>query len=187
MFHNYKEEVEQHSKDYIGVTLSPVIIETAMDFAVKKAERKLSEYQHQKDGDKEYKRTLTGIKGELAVEILLNESFIDWSIGDSKDYNKADLLPLGLNIGIKAVEYGKFPVVHKIVERPEIITIIWNYNTVLICGFASIPTLKKFQDDNLILNDKLRKKGTKTGFYGFFALQKFSSKQELINCTWYRN
>jgi hypothetical protein len=187
MFHNYKEEIEKYIKDYIKITLSEKNIEIAINFAIKKADRKLSEYQHQKDGDKEYKRTLTGIKGEIAVELFLKESFIDWSIGDSKDYNKADLLPLGLNIGIKAVEYGKFPIVHKKVQRPEIITIIWNYNTVLICGFASIPTLKKFQDDNLILNDNLRKKGTKTGFYGFNYLQKFNNKQELINCTWYRN
>jgi hypothetical protein len=186
MIHNYSEEILKYKDSFIKVILLESEIFVAKEFAKKKVERKLQEYQHKIDGDVELKRTLTGIKGEIAVEIFLKEKFIDWTIGDSRDYDKADLLPLGLSIGVKTVEFGKFPVVHKRVKRPEIITILENWNTVLICGLASVPVLKKYQDDDLIINKKLRDKGTKTGFYGFGCLQSFQSVKDLINCTWYR-
>jgi len=186
MFRNYYEDVEKYKQYYILITLQENIISKAIDFATKKTEKKLNEFHHKIDGESEYKRALTGIKGELAVEQLLEKEFIDWSIGESQNYDKADLFPLGLNIGIKSVERGKFPIIHKKIKRPEIITIIYDWNNVLICGFASIPVLRKYQDDNLIIDPNLRKKGTKTGFYGFDFLQDFKSIKDLINCTWYR-
>lgn len=186
MIHNYSEEVLKYKNSFIRVEISEYDISTAKEFTKLKVERKLQEYQHKIDGDVEFKRTLTGIKGEIAIETFLGRQFIDWTIGDSRNYDKADLLPLGLNIGIKTVEFGKFPVVHKVIKRPEIITILENWNTILICGLASVPVLKKHQDDDLILNKKLRDKGTKTGFYGFDCLQEFKSVKDLINCTWYR-
>ena len=41
---------------------------------------------------------------------------------------------------------------------------------IYICGLAIVDVLNTYQDDKLILSPYLRKKGTKTGFYGFSSL-----------------
>ena len=139
---------------------------------------KSMETLHQKDGDKERKRWFTGVSGELAVENYLKVRFFDWGIGNSHHFNSPDLRKIGLNIGIKTVEYGKFPVIHKDSRKPEII-VVKKDNRYFICGLAPVPVLNAYQDDELILNAKLRARNVKTGFYGFKHLIPFSSLQEL--------
>lgn len=140
---------------------------------------KQQEKHHKIDNNNEYKRFSTGIMGEYAVEKLLGYPFVDWSVGDSVDYNVADLNALGLNIGIKTVEIGKYPIIHKKAERPEIICIKRKNDLIIICGLATVEVLNTYQDTNLILSSALRRKGTKTGFYGFEHLIGFSTLEEL--------
>lgn len=126
------------------------------------------EKAHQVDNQKEIKRNITGQMGELAVEKYLGIQFVDWSVGNSEKYNVPDI---GIkNVGVKTVEYGKMPVVLKNPGYPEIIC-VRKENTVYIAGLATPEILMKYQDDNLILDENLRKRNVKTGFYGFSELK----------------
>lgn len=118
--------------------------------------------------------------GEAAIEELIGKKFIDWNIGPSHYYNKADLSNLGLNIGVKSVQYGKFPLIHKSITRPEIINLVLSDEEVLVCGYATIDSLNINQDNELVLSPFLRARGTKTGFYGFHNLVRFSNFDELL-------
>ena len=147
-------------------------------FANDVIKEKLKEKLHQKDGSSEKIRWFTGVSGELAVEKYLGVHFFDWRIGNSEKFNSPDLRKLGLNIGIKTVEYGKFPVIHKKSKKPEII-VVKSGNRFFICGLASIDVLNTYQDDDLILAPKLRARNVKSGFYGFKHLLPFSSLDHL--------
>ena len=171
--------LEKHKDHLITITIDDETVEKIKELAKKVIQAKKTEEHHQIDPNQEFKRFYTGFLGEAAVEKLLNAHIIDWSVGDSKKYNKADLEPLGLNIGVKTVEYGNFPVIHKQPLRPEIITICKSKREVIICGFASRDTLREYQSDSLIKSPNLRRRGTKTGFYGFRNLKQFQSVDDL--------
>jgi hypothetical protein len=139
---------------------------------------KASEQHHIMDNNAEQKRWLTGIGGELALEKYLNTPFFDWSIGNSEKYNVPDLKRIGLNVGVKTVEYGKFPVVHINPKRPEVIVVRSN-NKFYICGLATVENLKNNSSIDLIIDKKLRERKVKTGFYGFSELISFNNIKEL--------
>ena len=51
---------------------------------------------------------------------------------------------------------------------------------VVLCGLAKTEVLNKYQSDELIKDSRLRSRGTKTGFYRFSQLEKFTSLEDLI-------
>ena len=69
---------------------------------------------------------MTGLLGELALEYTLGIKFIDWSIGKSADYHIPDIP--GYKVGIKTVEYGKFPIIFKKNYYPQIICVVKSFN-----------------------------------------------------------
>ena len=101
------------------------------------------------------------------------------SIGDSKDYHVPDLSALGLNIGIKTVELGKYPVIFKRSEKPEIIILKLDSTRYCILGLATVDILNKYQDDSVILSSSLKARGTKTGFVGLHSLKRFKTYEDL--------
>ena len=103
----------------------------------------------------------------------------NWYIGYSNDYNTADLRLLGYDVGIKTVELHKFPIIHKVAHRPELINIRRTEDTIILCGLATIDVLNEYQDDDLILSPALRRRGTKTGFYGFEQLRKIETLKDI--------
>lgn len=103
--------------------------------------KKKFESHHQFDSFNEEKRWRTGFGGEMALEKFLNKKFVDLSIGNSNDYHVPDLSKLGLNVGIKTVEIGKYPIIFKRSNKPEIIILKINDNTFNICGLASVDVL----------------------------------------------
>ena len=107
---------------------------------------------------------------------------IDWSIGNSDFYNNPDIP--GYKVGIKTVERNKYPIIFKNNMYPQIICIksIQCDNLVFVCGLATKEVLNEYQDDNLILDENLRKRGTKTGFYGFSHLLPVRSLDDLSKC-----
>lgn len=135
---------------------------------------KASESHWQKDHGQATKRILTGVMGEIATEIVLDQKFIDWSIGsNSAVYNSPDLAGMGSNIGVKTVEHGKFPLIFKVNYYPQIINIFrYSDKTCFVCGLASPEILDKYQSDDLILSPALKRRGTKSGFYGFEHLRR---------------
>lgn len=156
-------------------------LERAEDFAARIARHKTNggERAHNVDGGQEVRRWTTGVLGEMALERYLGASFIDWTLGSSADYDRADLAPLGLDVGVKTVEYGKYPVVHKNPRRPEVILVKEGRMTVHVCGLASPEVMRAHADDGLILSGALRARGVKTGFWGFGELLPFGDLGDL--------
>lgn len=176
---DYVSEVVKCKENMLYIKLPEETLQRIDAFVSEVIKVKETESHHLIDHGQEYKRFHTGLMGECALELLFDCKFIDWSVGNSNYYNSADLKALGLNVGVKTVELHKFPVIHKIAHRPELVCIKRNENTVILCGLATISILNKYQDDELILSPYLRKRGTKTGFYGFEHLIKIASIEEL--------
>ncbi|MFW5891404.1 MAG: hypothetical protein ACOCUI_04215, partial [bacterium] len=139
------------------------IYKTVLDIIKAKGKEKGYNY----DNKKMKTRFYTGLAGEMAVQKLIKKEFIDLTVGNSNYYNHADLKKVGINVGVKTIKYGNFPVIHNNAKRPEIICMITGVDTVYILGLATKDVLNKYQDDKYILSPWLRKKGTKTCFYGF--------------------
>ena len=74
------------------------------------------------------------------------------------------------NLNTKTVEKEKFPVIFRKSYKPEIIVVKQSDRVFYICGLATVEVLNKYQSIDLILSPSLRKRGTKTGFYGFHKL-----------------
>jgi len=141
--------------------------------------RKKTELHHKSDPHNEAYRWRTGMGGEMALEQYLGKSFVDFSIGDSEDYHVPDLSKLGLNVGIKTVERGKYPVIFKHSERPEIIILRLSDDTFGILGLVTPEDLNKHQNDDEILSPALRARGTKTAFVGLHTIKPFKDFDEL--------
>lgn len=134
------------------------------NFANHKVVEKMKEGIHQKDNNQEHKRSTTGQSGELAVEKHFGIPFTDWTVGNSKKYNYADLALKGYNLGVKCATLGNAPLVSKYPKRAEIICIKYDDNTVIICGIATQEILKKYCDESYRKDPKA---SHKTAFVGF--------------------
>lgn len=155
---------------YERVKIDENEIKQLCSFAYKKSEAKGHEQHHKYDKVSEIKRNLTGVEGELAIEKILGIKIIDYTIGDSKKYHVPDLQAAGYLVGIKTVEFGKAPIVFKNSYKPEIICVKMDDTTILVCGLALPHILNHYQSIDLVCDSNLRKRGTKTGFYGFHRL-----------------
>ena len=164
----YASHVKPYEHNFIKIVVPQDKIQKIKRFVDDIIKAKLSERHHQIDSGQEYKRFYTGLLGEAALEILLSIPIIDWSIGSSSKYNTPDIKQYG--IGIKTVEYGKFPVIFKDNKYGQIINLKVSDDTILVAGYAGPYILNTLQDDSLILSPALRARGTKTGFHGFNAL-----------------
>jgi hypothetical protein len=151
--------------------------EEISNFVDKVVKVKSGESLHKHDGHKENKRWETGRMGECALEILFDKKFVDWNIGKSEDFSYADLKDLGVNIGIKTVDYGSFPLVHKHSKRAEIICVTYG-NKVYVLGLATADVLNKYNHSKYVRNPDARDR--KTGFYGFDKLIPIHSLDDLM-------
>lgn len=178
----YKNSVIPFSRNFKRVMLTQEEINDMQTLANQVSTAKAGEAHHQQDNHQELKRFTTGFLGELAMEKLLGITIVDRTIGESSKYHHPDIP--GYKIGIKTVEYGKFPVIFKQNNYyPQIICIRGNCqgrdDIIWVCGLAIPSVLDTYQDDNLIVSPMLRQRGTKTGFYGFNALTKIESLADL--------
>ena len=176
----YEEYVVKHASSFKRINIDPLYVAKIKDFVSKLIYEKSDEGHHKSDPFNEVKRFTTGFLGEAALENLFDIDIIDWSIGYSGLYHKPDIP--GYNVGIKTVERGKFPVIFKKNNYPQIICIkSTKYeNVIFICGLATSEVLNKYQSEDLILSPYLRSRGTKTGFYGFEHLLPISSLEDLL-------
>jgi len=166
----YEKYVEPYLGHYVKISVPELKITQIESFVDKLSKIKPKEGCYKQDGSCMRDRFYTGALGEAAIEEYLGINFIDWSVGNSFEFDRADL-PFG--IGIKTVDYGKFPLIKKDPIYPEIMVLRVDDRNVLICGLAKVEILQKYQDDGLILSPNVRKMGKKTGFYGFHALKPF--------------
>lgn len=150
------------------------------DFVKNVMVKKKNESHHVVDSFNEAKRWRTGTGGELALSQFIGKEFVDLTIGDSTDYHVPDLSSIGLNVGIKTVELGKYPVIFKQSEKPEIIIIRLDDEKFCILGVVTPEDLNKYQSDDEILSPSLKARGTKTAFVGLFKIKPFSNYEELL-------
>lgn len=132
------------------------------------------QYEYVTDKRSLLKRVVNGLYGERALEDYLGCKIIDWSVGDSSNFNHGDLSDL--NVGIKTVEYGKFPIIHLNPVRPEIILIKYRLRF-LMCGLYTQEVMSLYQSRDFIIDPQVRK--TKTAFYGIPFYRGFTSMDEL--------
>lgn len=132
------------------------------------------QYEYVKDKRSLTKRILNGLYGELALEKYLGCKIIDWQVGDSSTFNHGDLSDL--DVGVKTVEYGKFPIIHLNPVRPEII-LLKHELRFLVCGLYTVDVMNKFQSRDFILDPNVRK--SKTAFYGIPFYRSFKSISDL--------
>lgn len=169
-------QVCRYAKNFVKVEI-PEETRKKISVFVKDLIRVKKEEEHHKfDGRHEEKRFTTGLMGEAALEILLGLEIIDWNIASSMDFNVPDIP--GYYVGIKSVEYGKFPVIPIKNLYPQIICIVTE-KAVLVCGLADVNTLNSCQNDDLILDPYLRHRGVKTAFAGFDKLMPVKAIDDL--------
>ena len=166
----YDELVDSYVDNFETVVIDDDFISRLSVWVNDLVRAKSGERHHQIDGNHESKRWTTGYLGEYAVEQYIGKRFVDWSIGKSGNYRAPDLTSIGIDCGIKTVEYGKFPLVFKNSHSPEFIVIRKDHNTFWMCGYANTDVLNSYQADELVLSKALRERGTKAGFYGFDKL-----------------
>lgn len=176
---DYVSDVVKCKSNMVYIELDEKELAKIDAFVTQVVKAKENEAHHIIDSGQEYKRFHTGLMGECAIEKLFGIHFIDWSIGNSNYYNTADMKSVGMNVGIKTVELNKYPIIHKVAHRPELICIKRTEKTIILCGFASENVLNTYQDDSLILSPRLKSRGTKTGFYGFEHLIKVTNLNDL--------
>lgn len=97
----------------IRVPITEEMYEVAQQFVQEIVIEKSKERQHQLDPRNEEKRWMTGVLGEMVLEELLQMTFCDRTIGQSKEYAKPDLHLLQLKIGVKSFDLGNFPLIPK--------------------------------------------------------------------------
>ena len=174
----YETCVEPYVPGFLKITVPFKTIQKIYKFVNAVIKEKKKEIHHKIDCQKEWERFYTGCLGEAAVEIALGIPFTDYTVGDSKQFNLPDVL--SKNLGVKTVEFGKFPVIFKKNDYGQIITIKISESEVLIAGIATKEILNQYQSEELILDQNLRKRGTKTGFYGFSHLIPIQRKERNI-------
>ena len=175
----YDYYVTQYSSKFKRVLIDRNECERIKVFAKYLAEAKANEKHHLKDNGQAEKRFITGTMGEAALEKLFGIDIIDWSIGESAFYHNPDVP--NYNVGIKTVEQGKFPIIFKNNDYPQIICIRSEKidNLIFVCGLATPAVLNRYQSDDLILSDNLRARGTKTAFFGFSELRQVNSLDDI--------
>lgn len=162
-----------------GTTVKLLDTTRLNEFIVAVMAKKKEESHHKIDPFNEAVRWRTGVGGELALEQMLGEKFVDLSVGESDDFHTPDLSKLGLKVGVKSVEKGKYPVIFKKSETPEIIVLRLSDDTFSILGVVLPEDLNKYQDDDLILSPSLRARGTKTAFTGLHKIKPFNNLEQL--------
>lgn len=130
---------------------------------------KKSEEHYKIDALSMAKRQLTGKMGEAAVGFWLGKDIVDWSVGNSKEYNVPDLQLIGIKLGIKCVNA---PAAHIVLKTPTYgeILCIRTENKITILGIATINILKKYSSDALVNDQNLIKRNVKTGFNAYDKL-----------------
>lgn len=162
--------INQSKSNMKYIHISDEELEKIHQFALAKAIAKRGEKYHVNDNDHEYKRAYTGMLGEVAMAKFFGIDFVDWSIGDSRDYNYSDLKALGYRVGIKCVEIGKTHLIYKKSYYPELICVRKDTHTVILCGLATKDVLNNNQSDDYVWDPKVISEGRKSAFIGFDKL-----------------
>ena len=190
--HSPRPEDRETTKELVGgsvslkgvtIILAPEEIEKARDWSHRKALAKIPEGHHQTDNRSEVKRSLTGITGEMAVEKLLERTFIDWGIGKSSRYAKPDLEPIGLNWGVKTVSTDLNHAIQIENHYPQVMVFKRSNAELEVMGLATTEVLNSYQDASLIKDKRMRAR--KTAFTGYEHLMPGGLLKDYVDCLLY--
>ncbi len=174
------------------VTVPEILYDEILDdFIPRWKAAKIKEGRFAMDSGSMVNRATTGFLGEAAIEILLGIPVLDRDkdgkieVKDSRKFRGADLVKTGLDVGVKTVEWGKFPVIKRNVRRPQMIGFKIADRTFLVGSFATMKVLRECQSSLYIIDENLRNKRTYNGqiekiaFWGFHRLQRVASIDDL--------
>jgi hypothetical protein len=108
----------------------------------------LNELRDRYEGERFHENFSGKILSAYSLGKYLNHDFIDLEGGNYNIRYKPSLDILGLELDINYTYYGNLHLVPKKPKRPEVIMIRKNEHEFLICGYASINTLKKYQQES---------------------------------------
>jgi hypothetical protein len=179
---SYNSWVKPVQSNFERLELTKEEIELVEYTATKIADAKRIEKGYLVDSGSLTKRWTTGLGGEVVLGNYLNQQIMDQTVGPSTEYDIGDLKKIGLNIGVKSVEYGKFPLVHVNPVRPEIVLIKhpekYKY---MICGLYTPFIMKTYSSRDFVVDERVR--DTKSAFYGIPFYKRFNNLNDLKNHT----
>lgn len=176
---------------YVEVKLTSAEKQMLLNTAQRMTGKEDREYVYHLDNWGIGARWFVGLVGEYAVsKVLLNWGLISempsfkLQEGFSANYDTADLLKCGFNLGCKTSTMGRCTKVKEICKYSEVICVYDKYqNVVYICGIASTEVLGRYSDLDLIEDEIVRRKaGTvcgKTGFNRYDKLIPFTKENVL--------
>lgn len=173
--YDWKQAYWERQKDIICIEHDK--LQAIKELAQEIAKKKLTEAGHRYDNRKEITRNITGLMGEAAMEQVLGIAIIEWSAGYTLDYAHPDISQYG--VGVKTVQHGKHHVIAKRSWYPQILCTVLSDTQVQVNGLATPRMLNELQDDQYILDPRLRAKGTKTCYTGYAQLIKIRSRKDL--------
>lgn len=176
MYDPYILQVCRYAKNFVKVEIPEDTRKKINVFVKNLVKAKKEETSYRIDGKHLEKRFTTGLMGEAALEILLNIDIINWDIAASVNFDVPDIP--GYFVGIKSIEYGKFPIIPIKNVYPQVFCIVTE-NAVLVCGLADVDTLNSYQNDDLVLDPNLKSRGVKTAFTGFKELKPVKNLSDL--------
>jgi len=171
------------SKTCFSVKLSKELIEECKTKCKGVVSNAIDYGQHYTDDDRELEeRFLNGHGAQVALEQHLGIKFTNWN--SKKPDNVADLLPVGLKIGVKSFKApNNAPLVFKNIQYPEIIMALdENDRSIFHClGVFATVFLKhpEYICDSLIHDPRIKKRDTKTGFYKIDIGEPFTTFDQL--------
>lgn len=179
---SYDTWVKPVQSNFCRVDLAEKEIFRVQDAAVRISNAKLKEQGYIRDNAGMIKRWTTGLGGEIALGKFLGVEIMDDTVGHSSEYNIGDLKKICLNIGVKSVEYKKFPLVHDHPKRCEIVLIKhpekYKY---MICGLYTPQIMMTYSCRDLVVDENVRL--SKTAFYGIPFYKTFKTIDDLKQYT----
>lgn len=134
------------------------------------------------------KRMFIGRLGEYACCQYLGLKFnFYFKTGNSFEFAETDLKEYKINVGIKNVKRGQFPLINikgDAAKQTQIICITRKNGEgfdVCIAGLATPEVLSQYNDVKYVKSENVKRKGSKSGFYGFQWIQDFDKETLLTD------
>jgi len=182
----YKKNMQKALENSLEITISQEQCSLIKNFGVKWSDNKLDDVglHYTADSNQIKSRSTRGYLGEAALENFLGMKFSDLDPMFSYSKNIPDLEPIGLRYGVKTNRPSNPFIIFKNSPYPEIL-ITQSESSELKYHVLGLfpPSLLNHPDftcDSLIYDDELKRRGTKTGFFGVHLGKQFKTYDDLL-------
>jgi hypothetical protein len=169
------------TNNYNSVHLSKEEMKPLEELALKIEQAKKSESGYINDGEGIYFRHIYGLYAERAVEKMFNINFIDYTVGNSSNYDHGDLTNAGCpHVGVKALLVNKneekFHKVSRAAIKCEILVFIEKAEDGgVVCYIPGIYTPDVLRNYNTRDGVDENITATKGNFYGISEYKKITN------------